>query len=260
MIQTKAVKSTAIASLKGNWVWAIIASLTPLCVYLISLIIQSVFSLIIGEAVAVFVLLLYFLVFPVFLGTVRVFWKIANSEKQYVLDVFYYFSNGKLYKRALKFVIAVFLPFSITATLCFIPSALLYAIANGMLFESLRLTFPVLAMFLGYLGHMLFVAAIIFLIIKVFNYYTSVFLFVVNDETSPIECIKKSRELAKHTKSIYVPHVFGYWYWIIISLFMLPLVFTAPYLLMSYVVDCRFCVAYYNRLSENTRTAPYYEC
>ncbi len=260
MIQTKAVKSTAIASLKGNWVWAIIAALVPACLCVISVIIQGVFSLITNQAFAVFLPLFLFVVFPVFLGSIRVFWKIANSEKQFILDVFYYFSNKQLYKRAVKFAIIVFLPLSIISSLCFLPATLLIAISKGAIFNSFRLAFPVLALFMGYLGQLFFIAAIIFLIVKVLNYYTAVFLFVVNDNTSPESCIKKSFELAKYTKSIYTSHIFGYAFWIVVSIFMLPLVFTAPYLIMSYVVDCRFCVSYYNRLSENTHSAPYYQC
>ncbi len=259
MIQTKAVKSTAIASLKGNWTWAIIASLIMVCTFIASVIIQNAFSLITDGGFAILFPLILLVVFPVFLGSVRVFWKIANSEKQYVFDVFYYFSNKSEYKRAVKFAVVVILPLFITSTIAFLPSAVLIAISKGVFFESLRLSFPVIAMFCGFLGQLLGVAAFIYIMVVLFNYYTAVFLFTVNTEITPVECIKTSRTLAKFTRGIYVPHFFGYIGWILLSAFVLPLVFTLPYLLMSYVIDCRFCVSYYNRLKETANTAPLYE-
>ncbi len=259
MIQTKAVKSTAIASLKNNWVWAIITSLITVCTFAAAIIIQSAFSLISGESFAVIVPLILLVVFPVFLGSVRVFWKIANSEKQVVSDIFYYFSNKNDYKRAVKFAVVVVLPFFITSALAFLPSAVLMSISKGVFFESLRLSFPVITMFFGFLGQLLGIAAFIYLMAVLFNYYTAVFLFTVNTEMTPLECVKTSRALAKFTKGIYIPHFFGYIGWIIISVFVIPLVFTMPYLLMSYVIDCRFCVSYYNRLKETANTAPLYE-
>lgn len=256
MIQTKAVKSTAVASLKGNWAWAIISALAPVGVFIISVIIEGAFSVITSGSTAVFALMVLLVVFPVLLGSVRIFWKIANSEKQYISDLFYYFSNKNEYKRAVKFAVAAIIPLSLTFSICLMPSALLTALSN---FETLRLSVPVIAMFLGYLSQLFAVAGIIYFLFVVFNYYTAVFLFTVNSEMTAVECIKKSRELAKFTKGIYVPHVFSYIGWIFLSVFVLPLVFTMPYMLMSYVVDCRFCVSYYNRLKETVNTAPHYE-
>ena len=92
MISAKSIKSTALVHLNGKWFWAAVCSLLPFfcfaAVFVIIVVLSSVigvFSLLVGITLNVFV------VKPVFLGSIRLFWLLANNRQETVSDAFYYF-------------------------------------------------------------------------------------------------------------------------------------------------------------------------
>lgn len=261
MIQTNAVKSTARATLKGKWLWACAVSLIPLFSFSVVFLIESILNVVFGKLAIVFgVLLNLFLTFPLILGVLRVYWFFINSADESIVKVFHYFSDFVKYKRAMAFVLRVFLPILLTGIVLFLPSIFLGWVASGRFFEFFNLSIP---LFIGGLRNIAIVLAIasgVILIVKALNIFIAAFLFVSDDEMPSKKCISLALEVSKKTKSMYVSHIFGFSFYIIISIFALPLIFTAPFLLISYLIDCRFCVAYYNRLGSMKNSAPVYSC
>ncbi len=261
MIQTNAVKNTAKATLKGKWLWACAVSLIPLFSFTVVYLIESVLAVIIGNFAVIFgILLNLFLTSVLTLGALRVYWFCANTVEEPVFKVFHYFSNIGSYKRAIAFVLRIFIPVLLNGFLLFLPSILLNWVASGRFFEFFNLSIPLFVGGLKHIASVLAVAAGILLIIKTLNYFIAAFLFVSNDDMPTKKCITLALEVSKKTKSMYTSHIFGFALYILLSVFALPLIFTAPYLMMSYLIDCRFCVAYYNRLGSMKNSAPVYSC
>ena len=65
--------------------------------------------------------------------------------------------------------------------------------------------------------------------------------------------------IARRSLTSFVFLCFGMSFYIIISLFALPLVFTAPYFFAAYIVHSRYSVAQYNNhIEENDMKDPHY--
>ena len=145
MIQTNAVKSTARATLKGKWLWACAVSLIPLFSFSVVFLIESILNVVFGKLAIVFgVLLNLFLTFPLILGVLRVYWFFINSAEESIVKVFHYFSDFVKYKRAMAFVLRVFLPILLTGIVLFLPSIFLGWVASGRFFEFFNLSIPLL--------------------------------------------------------------------------------------------------------------------
>lgn len=261
MILTKAVKSTALALLKDKWYWAGMVSLIPVFSLIAICLVMSLLFTVIGYwAILGCFVFGWFLISFLFLGALRMFWRCGNSIDEPLSDMFYCFSAKKNFKRAFSFAFRMLLPTLLNAAVLFLPAILVLLVANGKIFELLGLPIPLFTVGLKDLGYFLILVGFAILLIRLLKYFLAAFIFVSNEELSAGECIDAAKKVAKFTKNMFVSHIFGFSFWLIISLFVLPLVFTAPYLLMSYMVSCRYCVAHYNRLGENVSAAPIYSC
>ena len=120
------VKNTVAASLKGRRAPALLASLCCVFACLICSLINSVLSIafvgsfsfvpyIFGAVLSFFVLM------PLFLGTVRYFWRFTDGAEDSPSEVFFYFSCFSLYKRAISCVFAVGLRCAVVVILCLLP-------------------------------------------------------------------------------------------------------------------------------------------
>lgn len=261
MIQTKAVKATAKATLKGKWLWACVVSIIPLFSFAANYLLEAVASVMIGDfAIIIGTLLNIFLSSVLVLGALRVYWHGINGYYSSVVNVFYYFSNINNYKKAISFVLRIVIPLFLNAVLLFLPTIILNWLSSGNFFELFNLPIPLFIGGLKYPAIFFAVIAAILVIYKFLNVFVSAFLFVSNENMNAKECINTAIKISKKTKSMYVSHIFSFWFCILVSLFALPLVFTLPYLIVSYLVDCRFCVSYYNRMGSMQNSAPVYSC
>lgn len=259
MILTKAVKSTSKVLLKNKWFWAACVAVIPFFAVTVIYLLNSILANIIGifsEIVAA--LLSLTLSSVLFLGSYRVFWHCANGQCDSVSNIFWYFCEKTRYKRALEFVLRLFAVVVSNAVLLFLPSAVVFLISSGRIFEWIGTDIPIIGIALKNLGYVFAFAGAILFILRILNFYLSAFLFVSNDDITPKESILLSLKLSKSVKNIYSSHILGYIGWIVLSFFALPLVFTAPYLFMSYVVEGRYCVSYYNRNIEKLSGDPTY--
>ena len=103
------VKLTARTALKNNWLKCIAASLTLIfsCIILLS---AADYAAYISNGAVGYILLgvgAVFLVFPLFLGLVRFFWRMIFGADDRLPLLFYYFSDRKKYGRALRLSLAL---------------------------------------------------------------------------------------------------------------------------------------------------------
>ena len=258
MIEAKAVKSTALATLKDNWAWAIAVCMVPICA---TFCINIVFNLLYGVMGLVSYILcaVFFMlcVSPLILGSIRMFWRLAYKEKDNLLSLFYYYESKQSYLKALSFSLRFALKIAISCVVFLILPAAVYAVSSGWIFTVFGAEIPAFANYMGLLVNLLFLCAVFLIIVRFVNLYLTIFLFVADESLSPKQCMIKGVHIGRLTKGMFSVHIFAFSGWIILSLFIVPLPFTLPYLLMSYVVDCRYSVAYYNRFVNEQKSTVY---
>ena len=258
MIPTKAVKTTALTILRGHWANSVVIALIPVFATVLITLIGSVLTIPFGAFSAIIdIFLVVFFLSPLWLGALRVYWRMGNGIYDTPAETFYYFENRKNYLRALSFSIKFALNILVFEFIISIPVMVFDFLTSGYLFEIINMPMPVILVELKFLLYLLEIIVLVLTVMHLIRYYLSAFLLVSNEDMKPGECIKRGEEIGKHTKGGFANCILSYTGWILLTVFMIPLIFTAPYLIMSYMVACRFDIAYYNRLGQNS--APVYE-
>ncbi len=260
MATTKAVKSTALITLKGIWAVSCAKAMIPVFATIIILLSCVLLSLPFGDILAyiIFVLLFSFIGAPLWLGTVRTYWKSANGKNEGVSGCFYYFSGKTEYTRALKYNLKILFHWLKVALILFLPAILVNVFTSSEIYELFGVSIPLFVMNLRYLDNVFHIAALILAIAHLISLYLPAFLFVSIEDMSPKECFERGIEIGTYTKSRFFTHLLGFTGWILFSATLIPLLFTMPYLLMSYVVECRYNVAFYNLSGQAQEQTPVY--
>ncbi len=249
----KAVKSTAIIAIKKNVTSAIFAGMTAVFLTLIFNFLASLLSQTIGAFAAIILLIISYilLLFPLYFGLLRFFWRLIHGSIDLPLSVFYYFSAFKLYKRALKFVLTLLFKILTISIFVFLPVAAALLISKGIIFDFLGANVPIWTANLdASMGIINFVAVII-LISILLKYHLVPLLLVADEDMDVDEAFNMSVIISKKANIEFISLVFSFFWWILLSLFVIPLVFTLPYLLTAYCVYFRYTVAEYNEYAEN---------
>ena len=71
--------------------------------------------------------------------------------------------------------------------------------------------------------------------------------FVADDNIDANEAMHMSTVISRKTSIDFVYLCFSFIGWLLLSILIVPLIFTLPYMLTSYAVHIRFAVAEYNR-------------
>ncbi len=256
MPNSKAVKSTALCALYGNWPIACAASLIPVFFIAIMCCIQSVFYIFITSKlglVTVNTITILFTVFGTFvisLGVFRVFWRIALGEKPDITEVFYYFSSKNVFGSAVGLAATVLGRIIVFGFLISIPSMIIDFIAGGYINDLFGIATPLWMSNLWIFAFMLRVVALAVTVFIVLRHYLTPFLFVVSGDTEPFSVVFKSVRVSRFSVSQFSGLIISLAGWIIVSVFVIPMIFTIPYMLMCYIVHSRFSIAFYNRRCE----------
>ncbi|MBQ6816034.1 MAG: DUF975 family protein [Clostridia bacterium] len=248
-----AVKKTATALLSGIWPKAIAAVIIPFAFLLILL---NVTALLEGVFVTPNIILflriallfaLVFLGFPLFLGVIRFFWGISAGSQLNLSEVFYYYNSKQNIVNSLNFTVVLLGRLSVEFIVAIIPSVVLEYISNsaGTLFQDS--TAPIWLSNVWIFAVILRVLAIVFIIFVSLKYYLAPFLFVSGNNLNCLEILEKSRAISKYSISYFWLLFLGLLGWILLSIFVVPLIFTLPYFLMCYVVHSRYSVVFYNQ-------------
>lgn len=261
MVTTKAVKSTALITLRGNWAKACTVAMIPVFATIVTALIGYLLILPLGVVIAdiITVAVFIFLCAPLWLGAIRIFWRTANRCEDGAGETFYYFSDKKSYLRSLSFNLRLAFHWVIVEFILLLPSVLTYVFTSGAFFQWIGASTPLFLINLRYLIYVFEIAAVVLTIVHLIGLYLPAFLFVADENMNPSDCINRGIEIGRYTKGRFTSHLFGFSGWIIFSLLFIPLLFTVPYLLMSYVVECRYNVAFYNLSGKAALDAPMLE-
>ncbi len=247
-VSTNVVKITAKTALKGRWLKAIAAGAIPIFIFLICQYSAAFLSEVIGEIGAEIILcfMLVFLVLPVVLGLLKFYWRILFSADDSPVYVFYWFSSKKSYLKCLKFIFRFVFNIVLWLVVFNVPSFLLKLFSSESFFELLGFPMPIWMANLTFYTTFIHVAANILTFVLTLKYYLAPVLFVADDEIDTDEAMHMSAVISKKTSIDFITLIFSNFGWIFLSLLILPLFFTLPYLLFKYLVHVRFSVAEYN--------------
>lgn len=256
------VKNTAKTALKGHWLQAIVVSVVLTFVFFIGELTASVISIVAETAgyVVFSVLFFIFALYPLFLGVIYWFRRLLWGQNDSILLIFKYFSTKAEYKRALHLVFLLTLKIAGAAAVFFFPCLVVWVLSSEWFYALFNLSLPVWTSGLWTLNSFLVIIAVFALVFVVLKYYLSSFLFVGDDNMHPGEAINMSTIISKRTGADFFGLIVSFAGWIILSLFVAPIIFTLPYFIASYGVHCRYAITAYNYDVErfNAQNTPYY--
>ena len=256
---SQVVKITAKAALKDKWLRAIVVSSIFLFTVLVCYNISSVFSIVAGDIAAnvLLAVMLLLLICPIALGTIRYFWRILFGADDNPVSVFYYFSEKKVYRRAMWLILSLALRMVLFGLLLNIPRFIVEAMSHSFLYELIGMAIPVWTANLTNVTVFLKVLAEVILFFVMLKYYMAPVLFVADDNMDSGEAMHMSATISKKTAIDFIYLGLSFIGWIILSLFIIPLIFTIPYVIISYLIHIRFAVAEYNKHIESTTQKSY---
>ena len=255
---TFAVKTTAKTILKGNYYRCILATLIPVFISLTVTFTASVLTIAVGSAVAygLMAIMNIFVVLPVFLGLFRFFRRLMWDERDNIISVFHYFKGGEIYKTTIKYCFIFILRLLSIGVLVYLPSILLALLSNGQIYEFLGIDMPSFVRSFAEAQNVLTTLSTAVFIFFALRYYLTPFLLVADEDMEIGEALHMSKVISRKSTLDFVGLFFGMSFWILISVFLIPLPFTLPYILLSYMVHCRFAVAHYNKMADRENNPP----
>ena len=246
---SNAVKITAKTALKEKWIKAIIAC----CIIIFSFFIISnsisVLSEVVGEIAAqiIFAIFLVFLISPLIIGLFRFFWRILFDADDNPVSVFYYFSNIKIYKRVMLLILFFSFKLIFWRVILNIPAYIVELLSHNFIYDMVDMPIPVWTANLSNFTVFLKVISAVIVFFITLRFYLAPMLFVADDNIEFGEAMHMSTIIAKKTSIDFIYLILSFLGWILLSVLLIPLIFTMPYIITSYLVHARFAVADYNK-------------
>lgn len=249
------IKKTAKTALQGKYLRCLVASAIPIFLIFVIIIASELFLY--ARALqflywTTFILLFIFLLQPLYLGTLRFFWRSFSESIDDPVTVFYYFSDVSHYKRALGLVFRLTFRLLWCGLLFFAPAIITSVLADSRIYDFIGIDMPnfassmwIVSGFLETLG----VLAVLWIILKS---YLAPFLLVADENMEPDEAVHMSKIISKGTVFDFIVLIICFIHWLLLSVLVLPALFTVPYMIFAYLVHARFATARYNRLIQRT--------
>lgn len=246
---SQAVKSTAKTALKNNWVKAIVCCTVFLFCFLLCYNISSLVGYISTSLVSGLLLIVgcVFLIIPVGLGVLRFFWRMIHGANDSPLICFWYFSSKSLYLRAIKLTFSLGIRALGYGMILYLPVVAVRFFSGGYIYDMLDMAIPMWTANLEHLSVFLRTLATVALFFLMLRYYSAPVLTVSDDGMDIAEAIHMSVTVSKGTLLDFIYLFFSFIGWILLSVLFIPLIFTLPYMVTSYVVHVRFAIADYNK-------------
>lgn len=259
-ISNVAVKKTAKTALQGRWVECIAVALlflfSSFVGYLAAGLLSGVFPFT-GTYVVLRILFGLLLDIPLLFGVLRFYWRVLWGAEDRFTICFFYFADKKQYVRALKTVLLILGRVALLGIVLFAPAILIDLFSGESIYKLLHIARPEWLGNLWLLSRVLKVFAATVLFLSSLRYYMAPFLLLVNEELEPLEILHVSQTASKQTVIEFVWFTVSFLGWILASFFVVPLLYTLPYMGAAYLVHCRFVTAQYNRkLQQQKKSDP----
>lgn len=258
-VGSNVIKATAKTALKGNMVKAIISSMVLIFCSIFNYYMSSLTGVFGGNVFSeiFFVCFSALMIFPLMLGVLRFFWRMILGCDDSPISVFYYFSSINSYLKTIKFLFAIFLKLLPIAIVLFLPAIFVWLLSQSFLFDFLNIPIPLWSRNLEYAIIFTKTLSTVLLILLSLRYYISPVLFVADKDIDVWEALHMSSVVSKKTSLDFIYLFFSFTGWILLSVFVMPLVYTLPYMLTAFVVHSRFSIVEYNSHIENVSEEKY---
>lgn len=242
------VKSVAKSALKKNFLKSVVVCCVLIFVFFIILLTSSVISIFGGNAgyVAAMSIFGFLIMAPLLLGAFCYFRRLIFEQDDSVLIIFKYFSDAAEYKRAIHFITLLTIRFIGVALVLYLPCIIVTILSNEEFYSFFNIQVPLWTSNLWALNSFLAILAFFGILFIMLKYYLAPFIFVSNDELEPAEAVNMSTIIAKRTGADFFGLVLSFIPWMLLSIFVAPLMFTLPYFMTSYCVHSRFAITMYN--------------
>ena len=260
------VKSTAKTILKGRWMEAVIASSLLLFSLLIMIFLCSLLPTVADQitllAVNIFGLMFsLFVISPLVLGTVRYFWRLTDGAKDDISVVFYYFANKKKYLRAVSVSVAMFWRVVTVIFISMLPHTISVVLSETWLYQVLGQGIPIWTTNLILIRSFFYIVGIVCSALYLARYYLVPVIVVMDDQLLMLEAVHISSMVSKRSGSAFLALLTSMIGYIIISVLLIPTIYTLPLFLCCYVIHSRFAVVNYNLMLDyyenNSTTGTY---
>lgn len=204
------------------------------------------------------VLLVIFVMYPLFLGVLTFFRRILWGQIDGVVSIFKYFSSLDEYKRALGLALYLAKRFALASAIIFSPCFVVWVFSNETVYSWFDMALPVWASNLWTLNSFFVIIGVFLLCFVMLKYYLAPFLFISNDNITVADAINMSVTISKRTGGDFFGLFISFIGLILLSVLVAPLIFTTPYFLTAYCVHSQFSVSAYNRDVDifNANSAP----
>lgn len=242
------VKSTVKTAFCGKWLNICLGAFVLLSSFAASgLIVTVVAGISVALSIALTFVLLIFINLPLMFGAVRFYCRALWGKNENFTNIFEVFSSKKEYKRGFLTGIYLAARVTVSAAVLLLPATLANAFSNAEVYSFLGTDMPLFAPSLSVAANFLAAIGIFFVYLLNLSYYPLPFLMATNDNITLKEAIVLSKKISKKCIADFCWLCLSLVGWIILSVFVIPLVFTLPYFIGCYAVHCRFCVARYNK-------------
>ncbi|MBO5321984.1 MAG: hypothetical protein J6B22_05200 [Clostridia bacterium] len=254
-VSSSAVKQIAKENLKNNYLKAFVSCLVLILAWLLQVNLAGLLINVIGNiaALSISAVIGLFLVAPLLLGVLKYFYNVTEETVDNPVLVFYWFSEKKLYIKALKFALLFILRAALWLLVLNIPSILLFAFSRTYFFELLGIAPPIWTAGLEYYSILLRNISFVAVFFIMLKFYMAPLLFVADDYANIDECMYNSSVISRKSSIDFIGLIFSSAHFILLSLFVLPMPFVLPYLLSYYVTHVKISVEEYNSHIENSK-------
>lgn len=269
--KSREIKLTARAGLRGHWLEAmavtVILSLSILFAEMFRATVASVFGTILttsdgrftvpGLTVLLFVaVIVIFFSIPLCLGAIRWFWTLSGGECRPISEVFYYYSEWRLFAKSVFTAARLLVKIILAALVCYLPALLVWSLTQNSVYELIGIKPLTDAKVLWPLLYLFCIFSTLVLLKIILRYSLTPVLVILDESLDPGEAINISKTIAKTHKSAYVYIFLSFLGWILFSAFGITLLYTLPFTFMSYVVFVRFALSNHRYEAEQEGIRP----
>ncbi len=242
------VKSVAKDALKKDFLKSVAVCCVAIFAFFIIMLISTLISVFAGEIGYSISMgfMTFLLLLPLALGVLGYFRRMTFGQSDSVLIIFRYFSSAEEYRRVIHFISIMTVKFVSIGAVLFLPCLIVYILSSEKFYDFFDLSLPFWTSNLWTLNSFLVILASLGLLFFMLKYYLSAFIFVSNDTLDPGEAINMSTIISRRTGADFFGLVLSFLPWILLSIFIAPLIFTLPYFITSYCVHSRFAITDYN--------------
>lgn len=247
-VSGSAIKIEARNILKNNYSTAFVTTVTVLAVWYIFNYLCSILEIFTTAVLAdiLLVVLCVVLFAPLLLGYLRHLWRMSSGVTDNPIAIFYYFSYPKLYFKCLSLIISLSLRIGLCYLIFLLPYFVLQVITGTWIYETLDITVPLWTLSFSNIITVLHYVATVATVFSCLKYYLAPIIFVADEKIDTAEAIHMSKVISKKTMLDFIFLCFSILGWAVLSILVLPLIYTLPYMFLAYLKHCSYAVEDFN--------------